>query len=206
MKMFIAALSVLICVFSDTQAIAQTQSALLIGINVYQPEDTQVQHPAGCTSGRCELPHFENLSGADNDAQAMQSTKTFTEQRWIYVLDINCQGQGELPNPIDNTDDQFPRVANCGRHFVSPGSSRLSIVPPCGVDTFILLSTAEPLPDPYVLNFEGVASRDTRGMESPLQKLLTDTSSSTRGPRPVIPTNWGINITTVRSVPKEADK
>jgi hypothetical protein len=136
----------------------------------------------------------------------MQSTKTFTEQRWIYVLDINCQGQGELPNPIDNTDDQFPRVANCGRHFVSPGSSRLSIVPPCGVDTFILLSTAEPLPDPYVLNFEGVASRDTRGMESPLQKLLTDTSSSTRGPRPVIPTNWGINITTVRSVPKEADK
>ncbi|HME56968.1 MAG TPA: hypothetical protein VKF63_01415 [Terracidiphilus sp.] len=151
MKMFIAALSVLICVFSDTQAIAQTQSALLIGINVYQPEGTQVQHPAGCTSGRCVLPYFENLSGADNDAQALQSANTITKQRWIYVLDINSQGQGELL-------------------------------------------------------FEGVASRGTRGMESPLQKLLTDTSSSTRGPRPVIPTNWGINIRTVRSVPKEADK
>ena len=34
---------------------------------------------------------------------------------------------------------------------------RLKVGPPFGVDTMILLSTAQPLPDPSVLNFEGVA-------------------------------------------------
>jgi hypothetical protein len=76
MKLYVAALSVLICVFSGTQAIAQTQRALLIGINLYQPEGTLAQHPAGCTYGRCELPQFENLLGAVNDAQAMADLLT----------------------------------------------------------------------------------------------------------------------------------
>jgi len=72
------------------------------------------------------------------------------------------------------------------------------------VDTLILLSTAQPLADPYVLNFEGVASRGTRGRESPLEKLLSETSSGTRGVSGEVPTNWGIGLTAIRSVPKGA--
>jgi hypothetical protein len=42
-------------------------------------------------------------------------------------------------------------------------------------------------------------------METPLQKLLADTSlGGTRGMQGEIPTNWGLTLTTIRSVPKEA--
>jgi hypothetical protein len=74
------------------------------------------------------------------------------------------------------------------------------------VDTLILLSTEQPLPDPYALNFEGVASRGERGVESPLQRLLSGTSAGTRGFPGEIPTNWGIGLITIRSVPKDATK
>jgi hypothetical protein len=40
-------------------------------------------------------------------------------------------------------------------------------------------------------------------MDSPLQKLLADTSSGTRGVSGEVPTNWGIALTTMRSVPKQ---
>ena len=45
----------------------------------------------------------------------------------------------------------------------------------------ILLSTAQPLPDPSVLNFEGVARGATRGAKSPLAQLLSSASGGSRG-------------------------
>ena len=76
MKLCFAALSSLIFVLFGTPATAQTQRALLIGINTYQPKGTQAEHPAGCIYGRCELGQFENLDGAVNDAQAMADLLT----------------------------------------------------------------------------------------------------------------------------------
>jgi len=57
-------------------AVAQTERALLIGINTYQPAGTTPDHPAGCIYGRCELGTFENLDGSVNDAQAMADLLT----------------------------------------------------------------------------------------------------------------------------------
>ena len=119
------------------------------------------------------------------------------------MLDIDCHGQGSLLYPLDYAENQFPNDSDNGRQFVLPGARTLRIGPPYGVDTFILLSTAQPLPDPYALNFEGVATRGARGMDSPLEKLLADTSSGTRGFSGEVPTNWGIALTTMRSVPKQ---
>jgi hypothetical protein len=45
------------------------------------------------------------------------------------------------------------------------------------VDTLILLSTAQPLPDRYALNFEGDSL--ARGAESPLRQLPGNTSGGT---------------------------
>ncbi len=81
------------------------------------------------------------------------------ERRWVYVLDIDCHGQGTVLYPRNYAENQFPNDADNGRQFVLPGAPTLRIGPPYGVDTMILLSTAQPLPDPYALNFEGVASR-----------------------------------------------
>ena len=97
------------------------------------------------------------------------------------MLDIDCHGQGTLLYPRDYAENQFPNDADNGRQFFLPGAPVLRVGPPYGVDTLILLSTAQPLSDPYVLNFEGVASRGTRGVASPLERLLNQTSGGTRG-------------------------
>ncbi len=76
MKMCVAALSSLVFALTGTIAASQTQHALLIGINTYQPAGTTAEHPAGCIYGRCELGSFENLDGAVNDAQAMADLLT----------------------------------------------------------------------------------------------------------------------------------
>ena len=74
--------------------------------------------------------------------------------------------------PRDYAENQFPNDADNGRQFVLPARAPLRIGPPYGVDTLILLSTAQPLPDPYALNFEGVASRGTGAETSPLEKIV----------------------------------
>jgi hypothetical protein len=140
----------------------------------------------------------------DQFNMALHSTDRVIERRWVYVLDIDCHGKGSLVYPLDYAENQFPSDADNGRQFVLPGARTLRVGPPYGVDTFILLSTAQPLPDPYALNFEGVATRGTRGVDSPLEKLLANTSGGTRGFSGEVPTNWGIALTTMRSVPKEA--
>ena len=82
----------------------------------------------------------------------------------------------------------------------------MRVGPPFGVDTLILLSTAQPLPDPGALNFEGAASRGARGLDSPLGKLLESASGGSRGISGEVPTDWGISTTTIQSIPKDAAK
>src|SRR5208282_2284080 len=80
MKAYLAGFSALAFVFAGSfagsSAVAQTERALLIGINTYQPAGTTADHPAGCIYGRCELGTFENLDGSVNDAQPMADLLT----------------------------------------------------------------------------------------------------------------------------------
>jgi hypothetical protein len=69
-----------------------------------------------------------------------------------------------------------------------------------------MLSTAQPLPDPYALEFEGVATRGDAGSASPLDKLLTNTSRGMRGAPAPVPTDWGLDLLTLHSVPKDSSK
>jgi Caspase domain len=142
----------------------------------------------------------------DRMRMALASEDRVTDPRWVYVLDIDCHGGGTLLYPVNYSENQFPNAGESDREFVLPHSLTLHIGPPYGVDTLILLSTAQPLPDPSELNFTGVASRGTRGAESPLQQLLANASSGTRGFAEPIPTNWGIDMTRIRSVPADATK
>jgi hypothetical protein len=147
------------------------------------------------------LPAGQAAYQDDRLKMALQSESRVTEPRWVYVLDIDCQGKGSLLYPLDYSENQFPNAANRDRLIILPGAPTLRIGKPFGIDTLFLLSTAQPLPDPYVLNFEGVASRGSRGVESPLQKLLANTSGGTRGLSEEVPTNWGLEITPLRSIP-----
>ena len=125
----------------------------------------------------------------------------------MYVLDIDCHGKGSLLYPRDPAENQFPSDADAGLQFVLPGSPTLRIGPPYGVDTLVMLSTAEPLPDPFwLLEFEGVSHTRGRGRSGapPLAMLLTNTSRGMRGAPAAVPTDWGIDLVTLPSVPKGA--
>ncbi len=80
MKPYVALLVALICALTAEAAgslcAAQTQRALLIGINTYQPAGTAAEHPASCVYGRCELNAFQNLDGSVNDAKSMADLLT----------------------------------------------------------------------------------------------------------------------------------
>ena len=76
MNAFKLTLSLLVCTITASVGVAETQRALLIGINTYQPAGTTAEHPAGCVYGRCELGSFQNLDGAVNDAEAMSDLLT----------------------------------------------------------------------------------------------------------------------------------
>ncbi len=155
-------------------------------------------------AGSNALNTSQAVHQGDSLKMALQSSSRVIERRWVYVLDIDCHGQGTVLYPHNYAENQFPNDADNGRQIILPGAPTLRIGPPYGVDTLILLSTAQPLPDPYALNFEGVASRGTRGVASPLEKLLNQASGGTRGFSGEVPTNWGIGLTTVHSLPKQA--
>ncbi len=152
------------------------------------------------------LPANQTTHQGDVLKMALASDDRIVDHRWVYVLDIDCHGQGTLLYPRDYSENQFPNDADNGRQFVLPGAPILRIGPPYGVDTLIMLSTEQPLADPYVLNFEGVAARASRGVSSPLEKLLNQTSGGTRGFSGEVPTNWGIGLMTVHSAPQTASK
>ena len=136
----------------------------------------------------------------------LKSDVPVTERRWVYVLDIDCHGKGSLIYPKDIGENQFPSDADSGLEFALPRVPVQDIGPPFGVDTLVMLSTAEPLPDPSALEFEGVATRGGGATESPLEKLLADTSKGMRGDPGPVPTNWGLELLTLHSVPKGATK
>ena len=154
------------------------------------------------STGVSPLPAGQAAQKGDLLKMALASSSRIIDKRWVYVLDIDCHGRGSVLYPRDYSENQFPNDADNGRQFFLPGAPILRIGPPYGVDTLILLSTEQPLADPYVLNFEGVASRGTRGVASPLEKLLNQTSGGTRGFSGEVPTNWSIGLITVHSVPK----
>lgn len=157
-------------------------------------------------SDQTPLPAGAPVHEDDRLKMALISDDRVIEPRWVYVIDIDCHGRGSLLYPVDYSENHFPNAGTNEHLIVLPGARTLRVGEPYGVDTLILLSTAQPLPDPYSLNFEGVAHRGTRGLETPLQMLLTETSGGTRGFPREIPTNWGIDLMTLRSIPAHVPK
>jgi hypothetical protein len=134
----------------------------------------------------------------------LSSDEMVDDPRWVYVLDIDCQGNGTLLYPRDTADNQFPNNSDLPHEFPLPGAPSMTVSSPYGVDTVLLITTKTQLPDPYMLDFQGVGSRGTRGIDSPLQQLLSGASAGTRGPVGDIPTEWSVVPLKLRSVPQQS--
>jgi len=124
-------------------------------------------------------------------------------QRWVYVLSIDRDGnidvhipmgEGNIGNHVPEPDTQPAELQLTARKF------DFSVGKPFGLDTYILLVSAEPI-DPRVLSASGVRSR---GGTNPLENLLGKIGTRSRGTEkaPAVPTTWSVQRLTVRSFEK----
>jgi len=77
--------------------------------------------------------------------------------RYVYVFVIDSSGASFL---------LFPRHGSVENRFPSSSSeialgrnSAFEVTPPYGIDTYYLLTTEEPLPDPWILQWDGIRTR-----------------------------------------------
>jgi len=70
--------------------------------------------------------------------------------------------------------------------------SSFGVSAPFGIDTYFLLTSDEPLPDPWILEWDGVRPRGPKG-QTPLAELLAVTGGSARSAdRVPTPASWSI--------------
>ena len=135
------------------------------------------------------------------------------QPQWIYVLASDSWGrtvllyptmaQGNVGNrlpysPVDPHQTLAPREISLG----NPNAPKLlTVQAPFGVDTYVLLTSTEPIPAPDQLNSDGVRTRGP-GDNNPLQQLLQNIGSPNRDATTGVPTDWSIQRISIRSQPK----
>ena len=105
---------------------------------------------------------------------------------------------------LRNTENYFPASDKFQREIQLGEKALFTIGPPFGVDTYFLLTSAEAIANPEVLDFAGVRGTPLPGKNySPLEKLLYGLGSSYRGSPPATFTNWSIQRLPILSLPRE---
>jgi hypothetical protein len=122
------------------------------------------------------------------------------EPRYVYVFSIDSTGRTTRLYPRASTGTDGNLLPRLAEGATAPGLIELGerndtfeISEPFGVDTYILLTSDRPLPDPGVLESEGVDPPVLRrGQDDPLQSLLAGVGSArTRGPA-LTPSKWSV--------------
>jgi len=126
---------------------------------------------------------------------------------WVYVLGVDCQGNGSVVWPYDAPPDKISQppkmfpvddASKRAPEIRLPGYS-FPVQPPLGTDTYLLLTTSTPLSDYHALAFDRLVSKGVTN--NPLEELLDDTSGGTRLAGGPIPTDWGVWAMQVQSKP-----
>jgi len=128
------------------------------------------------------------------------------ESRWIYIFGIDKDGNSTLlfPRTASSVENKMPPNEYPFPPEIQVGAKRLfKVVPPFGYDTYVMLTSADAIPDPTVFNSTGVRTREATRGGNPLSSLLRNVGSSTRGPAPVVPATWSIERSIIQSVPKK---
>jgi hypothetical protein len=128
-----------------------------------------------------------------------------TPRRWIYVLAIDCNGEGQLLYPRSGEGNFLPERGPDAKAWpteidLSGTNGAFSIGSPFGIDTYILLTTADQIADLSAFNFSGVLQAARGGPKSPLAQLLANASANARGVNPAVPVNWSVQYMPIRSV------
>lgn len=80
--------------------------------------------------------------------------------RYYYVFVVDSHGNSHLVFPkTGSVENRFPIGDSPAAEIVLGAPSAFRIARPYGVDTYFLLSTEEPLPNPSILEWDGVRAR-----------------------------------------------
>jgi hypothetical protein len=127
--------------------------------------------------------------------------------RYVYAFVVDSNGKSTLLFPPDATgsvENRFPLVAVPPSAEIALGeASAFEIAAPYGVDTYFLLSTDEPLPNPWILEWDGVRSPLAQPL-TPLERLLMLTGSGARARPLLVPSSWSIEKVVYESLPPRA--
>ena len=128
-------------------------------------------------------------------------------QRYIYAFVVDSNGKSTLlfpPPESGSVENRFPLLAPDDEIELGDVSA-FEAAAPYGVDTYFLLSTDEPLPDPMILEWDGV--RGPRNQQpTPLEEILQLTSSGRRSISLPTPLSWSVDKTFYESMPARAQR
>jgi hypothetical protein len=127
--------------------------------------------------------------------------------RYLYVFTIDSFGTTTLLFPRaaqGSVENRFPvsTASDDGSAGEIPLGAQpaFRVVAPFGIDSFFLLSSEEPIPNPWVVQSTGVRSRGPRGTTR-LEDLLSQIGSAARGVSPErLPVHWSLEQLTFETV------
>jgi hypothetical protein len=121
-------------------------------------------------------------------------------KRYIYAFVVDTNGKSTLLFPPPTAGSVENRFQPTEPEIALGESSAFRATPPYGVDTYFLLTTEDPLPNPSILEWNGVRAPKSL---TPLERLLLQ---PTRALGAALPTKWSITKTTLESLPPHATK
>ncbi len=144
---------------------------------------------------------------AELEKARVEALTNRVEKHYLYIFIMDRSGNGYLLYPaveygnVENDIVLFSDLPTEVR-IPSQGGPLFEVAEPVGIDSFFLISTAQPIPQPGVFNFEGVRTRGPAvGEQTDLSRLFHALGSGTRGAKQPVPTNWTIQRVTVTSTP-----
>ena len=131
--------------------------------------------------------------------RSTDSTRRPSAPRYYYVFVIDSDGRSYLVFPrAGSVENRFPLRGPAPATIPLDGPHAFRITRPYGIDTYFLLSTDEPLPNPSILAWDGV--RAAPSPRTDLEELLLLTITGTRSTRPLRPGEWSLERVTFESV------
>lgn len=145
------------------------------------------------------------VTGDEQYEVALRGTLPFPSlvpQRYVYVFVIDSYGRSTLlfPRSTGSVENRLPLALPAAREIRLGQDSAFEITPPYGVDTYFLLTTDEALPNPWVLEWDGVRTRAPQS-PTPLEQLLLSIGSTSRSSLVATPTTWSLEKSVYESVP-----
>jgi len=126
------------------------------------------------------------------------------EPRWIYVFSIDKQGTMNLLFPRnENIENYLPAKSQDWQDEIQLGAKKLlQVTPPFGLDSYILIVSAEPIPNAQMIfNCSGVRAI-TKGSRSSLSDMFLNLGAAHMRGNSLVPTNWSLERVQFLSVEK----